>query len=814
MTIPKRYNPRTAEPALQAQWQENGVYHFDRQSTAPVYSIDTPPPTVSGKLHLGHVYSYSHTDFFARFWRMNGHNIFYPMGFDDNGLPTERLVERTLDIKAQDIGRAAFIAKCLAVSEEAEKDYEELWTRLGLSIDWRYRYRTIDDHSRRLAQQSFLDLLDRGLAYRKKAPAIWCPECQTAIAQAELDDLQRESTFYTLAFELEDGQTLPIATTRPELLPACVAVFVHPEDPRYQKIAGGKAKVPLFGQSVPILTDAAAAPEKGSGAVMCCTFGDTADVEWWHKHKLPLVEAIAGDGRMTPAAGAFQNLTTAEARRQITERAGTEGLLLNQRPLTQSVRVHERCDTAVEYIITNQWFIRVLDFKQELLAAGEQVAWHPPHMRARYQQWVENLHWDWGISRQRYFGVPFPVWYCDACAGVITPDEKDLPVDPLSTLPDKPCPSCGSSRFTPESDVMDTWATSSLSPQIVSRWPDDVALYEQVYPFSCRPQAHEIIRTWAFYTIVKSLYQFDSVPWNNAVISGWGLAPAGTSKLSKSRGGGGTGPLQMIASYSADAVRYWAASTGLGKDAVINEERIQAGSKLVTKLWNVARFSGRFIADHDRDPKGLAFTPADRWLLARTHTVIGRCTDLWRSYDYATAKSEVELFFWRDLADNYLEMVKKRFYDDIAAAGARFALYESLLATIKLLAPILPHVTERIYQGLFATPAGSDSIHRAPWPQVNKQWLDDAALNLGETLLALATAVRRFKSEQNLSLGAELAELHLATADRVLAAALLDAEMDLQSVTRARTIQVADSLPPSLAILGTAGDVQMALRLD
>ncbi|UCC52692.1 MAG: valine--tRNA ligase [Anaerolineaceae bacterium] len=815
MNIPKRYNPKTAEPNLQDQWQETGLYFYDPEGEAPVYSIDTPPATVSGKLHMGHVYSYSHADFVARFWRMNGHNVFYPMGFDDNGLPTDRLVERLLGVRAIDIGRSAFIEKCLEVSEKAEKEYRQLWTRLGLSIDWRYTYRTIDDHSRRLAQHSFLELLNKGLAYRKKAPAIWCPECQTAIAQAELDDMDRDSIFYTLAFELDDGQLLPIATTRPELLPACVAVFVHPEDSRFAHLASSQVRVPLFGQTVPLLADPGADPQKGSGAVMCCTFGDTADVEWWHTHNLPLVEAIARDGRMTQAAHQFQDMDVAEARRQIIEALSEMGQVLERLPVSQSVRVHERCDTPVEYIITDQWFVRLLDYKAEFLAAGEQVAWHPPYMGTRYRQWVENLNWDWGLSRQRYFGVPFPVWYCDACDTIITANEEDLPVDPLSQAPDRSCPTCGTRSFTAEADVMDTWATSSLSPQIVSRWPDDPQLYERVYPFSCRPQAHEIIRTWAFYTIVKSHFHFDAVPWSNALISGWGLAPAGTAKLSKSRGGGPVAPLEMFERYSADAVRYWAASTGLGKDAVISEERIQAGAKLVNKVWNVARFSGRFLQEY-RPPaadvlRQVALSAADRWILARTHALIQRCTQLWQSYDYAGAKSEVEIFFWRDLADNYLEMVKKRLYDDVDAGGARFALYESLLATIKLLAPILPHVTERIYQGLFAEMDGASSIHRARWPAVNEMWLDETAASLGDSLVAIATAVRRYKSENNLSLGAELAELHLATADPHLTSSLRAATIDLISITRARQITIDTALDPQLEGISVTGDVHIAL---
>jgi valyl-tRNA synthetase len=811
MSLSKRYNPRTAEPRLETEWQEKGVYHFDQAATGPVYSIDTPPPTVSGHLHLGHVYSYSHADFFARFWRMNGKRVFYPMGFDDNGLPTERLVERTLGIQARDVGREAFIEQCLAVSEKAEKDYQALWQRLGLSIDWRYSYRTIDEHSRRLAQWSFLDLYEKGLAYRQKAPSIWCPECQTAIAQADLDDLEQETTFYTIDFRLADGSSLPIATTRPELLPACVAVFVHPEDGRFTHHLNQTATVPHFGQNVPILPDPGADPEKGTGAVMCCTFGDQADVEWWHTHHLPLVEAIGRDGKLTETAGAFAGLPVTEARRAIVAALAEDGLLLGERPLTHSIRIHERCDTAVEYIVTWQWFIRLLDAKDAFLVAGERINWQPAHMKARYRQWVENLNWDWCITRQRYFGVTFPIWYCNDCGAITTAGQDDLPIDPTEHEPGHPC-TCGSTSFTPEQDVMDTWATSSLTPQIVGQWFQDDGLYQTVFPFSLRPQAHEIIRTWAFYTIVKSHYHFGDLPWDAVAVSGWGLAPEGMGKISKSRGGGPVAPLAMIEQYSADAVRYWAASSSLGKDAIIDEQKIQAGAKLVTKLWNVARFSQRFLTLRPSDYPTIRLTPADRWILARTQQLITRATQLYSDYDYATAKSEIEAFFWRDLADNYLEMAKMRLYaGGEAADGAQLALHTALLTTLKLLAPLLPYVTEAIYQGLFIEMDGAASIHLARWPEVDERWVDDTAVSLGEILLEIATAVRRYKSENNLSLGAELPTLHLTTPDKKLAAALTESTADLISISRAGQVIVGTQLDPALAAIATNSTVKIGL---
>ena len=812
--LAKRYNPRIIEPELQARWQQAGIYNFDPDSAASVYSIDTPPATVSGRLHLGHTYSYSHPDFIARFWRMNGRNVFYPMGFDDNGLPTERLVERQLGVHATEIGRAAFIEKCLQISEAAERDYQQLWQRLGLSIDWRYTYQTINHLSRRTAQLSFLRQARAGLAYRKEAPTIWCPECSTAIAQAELNDLDQQSEFITLNFTLDNGKPLAIATTRPELLPACVAIFVHPDDVRYRGLIDGTAEVPIFGQRVPILADPQADPEKGTGIVMCCTFGDQTDVSWWHTHNLPLIEAIDKNGRMTQVAGQFTGLTTEQARKEIKQALRESQTLIDQSPITHAIRVHERCDTPVEYIITPQWFIRVLDFKDELLAAGEKVNWHPDHMQARYRAWVENLNWDWCISRQRFYGVPIPAWYCTNCGETVFAEEDQLPIDPLDILPMQPCPQCSGSTFTPDKDVMDTWATSSLTPQIVGQWLSENGLYEKVFPFSLRPQAHEIIRTWAFYTIAKSQFHFDKIPWTDALISGWGIAGEGMGKISKSRGGGPMPPLEMIEQYSADAVRYWAASTAPGKDSVISEEKIQIGVKLVNKIWNVARFSERFLAS----PPGLlsqwerrevaeelgakVFTPADTWILSRTQRLIQRVTALFQDYDYAAAKAETEVFFWH-FADNYLEMAKQRLYDEAHPQrdGAQFTLSYVLLALLKLFAPILPYVTEAVYQGIFRESQAARlkrqeadekfvSIHKSEWPVVDERLIDEQAETLSDLLIEISTVARRYKSEHNLSLGTELKRVQLATGDLELAQALKAATPDLLSITRALEIEI------------------------
>ncbi len=815
MAISKTYLPAEVEPGLNEWWQSTGVYRFDPDSDKPVYSIDTPPPTVSGNLHLGHVYSYSHADFMARFFRMNGHNVFYPMGFDDNGLPTERLVEKRLKITAAQVGRQKFIEACLAVSEDAEKEYRSLWQRMGLSVDWGYTYRSIDAPARKIAQLSFLRAHHSGLAYRKLAPAIWCPECRTAIAQAELNDLDRQSEFVTLDFKLAGGATLPIATTRPELLAACVAIFVHPQDSRYAAVVGQTAAVPLYGQDVPILADAAADPTKGTGAVMCCTFGDQTDVSWWYTHHLPLVEAIDRDGRMTALTGALAGLPLGQARAAIKQTLEERGLILARTPTTQSVRVHERCDTPVEFIIVPQWFIKVLDSISAYLQAGDRIHWHPEHMQARYQNWVQGLTWDWCVSRQRAFGVAFPLWYCRDCGEVILAGEDQLPVDPLHQSPPGPCLKCGSTAAIPEADVMDTWATSSLSPQIVGQWLSNPALFNKVFPFSLRPQAHEIIRTWAFYSIVKSDFHFSELPWKDVLISGWGLAGEGMGKISKSRGGGPMPPLEMIQRYSADAVRYWAASTGTGKDSIISEEKIQMGAKLVTKLWNVGRFSQPFVGQGRPVEDTQSFTAADRWILSKMQGLIRNVTQAMLAYEYAAAKGEVEAFFWRDLADNYLEMAKQRLYSPPAPGhgGATFTLHHLFLNTLKLLAPFLPYVTEAIYRELFADSESVPSIHSGPWPIPQARFEDAQAEALGDVLVEIATSVRRYKSEQNLSLGTELNRVQLAPDSSALASALTGATVDLMSVTRARQIEVAARLSPGLIEL-PCGDGKVKVGIE
>ena len=835
-----RYDARTAEPLLQRQWAEAGLYEFDPASEGHPYTVDTPPPTVSGQIHIGHVYSFTHADVMIRYHRMRGEQVLYPFGFDDNGLPTERFTENARGIRARDVGRQAFIEACLSLSAEVEETFERFWTRLGLSVDWRLRYSTIDPRSRRVAQEAFIDLYEHDHVYRQEAPTLWCPLDRTAVAQADVEDKEGVGTqFSTIPFALDNGRTLPIATTRPELLCACVAVFVHPDDERYRDAVGRRATTPLFDLDVPVLADEHVERGKGTGAVMCCTFGDVTDVGWWRTYNLPLRIAIAEDGHMNELAGPYAGLTIKAARARMLDDLAAAGKIMESRAIEHTVGVHDRCGTPVEYLVASQWFVKILEHKERFLEAGRRIKWHPPYMRARYESWIIGLNWDWNISRQRYYGVPFPAWYCNACGATVLAERASLPVDPQEMAPPvDTCPGCGGAAgFHPETDVMDTWATSSLTPRICATLLEPLGIsaeefQRRYWPMTLRPNAHDIIRTWDFYTIVRSFYDSGDIPWTDVLISGHALDPAG-KKISKSKLKAAEDPTAMLESFSADAVRYWATSVRTGADTLLNDEVVKNGNRLVTKLWNAAKLALPHLAQQDdsivaNTPFGIAgfqpapgdpndarqtgssgFTPqshqgsampaglnaTDRWLLSRLRAVIMRASEAMDDYEFATAKSEVERFFWTDLCDNYLEMVKFRLYNDAGEAGvaeqdaARYTLGHALLAALKLLAPFLPHITDMIYRAGFAATDGAPSIHIARWPVAPEGWDDPAAERGGQALLEIVEAVRRWKAERKLSVGAPLAALHVSCPAE-LADALESARLDLRSVTRAARITV------------------------
>jgi len=801
LMLPNRYSFRDSEPKLAQFWSEQNIYQFDADGSGPIFTIDTPPTTVSGELHIGHVYSYTQTDVIARYRRMRGERVLYPMGFDDNGLPTERFAEKTMGRKATTMDLHEFIDYCLELTRQTENRFESIWRRLGLSVDWYYRYSTLSPQAQRVSQWSFIELYKSGRAYAQPAPTLWCPECQTAIAQAEVDDTTLPTLFSTIAFVLENGEKFPIATTRPELLPACVAIFIHPDDARYKHLIGTTASIESGAFStqaqitVPILTDELVDPTKGTGAVMCCTFGDSTDIRWWRTHGLPLRQAIGRDGRMISLAGPLAGLTTLEARKHILQELAETNRILHQESIEHTIGTHERCGTPVEYLHTRQWFIRVLDQKQRLIEAGRAITWQPEHMRIRYEHWVENLQWDWCISRQRFLGVPFPAWTCKACGELLLATLEQLPVDPRRISPAQPCPNCGATDFEPEPDVMDTWATSSCTPLIIAHWPDDTNWFAQHFPTSLRPQGHDIIRTWAFYSIVKSLYHTGEIPWHTIMISGHALS-TGRNKISKSRGHNEAGPMELTERESADALRYWATSVKTGNDTPFHPETIANGRRLVTKLWNASRFAEGRLADFTPQSDLLLteLQPTDRWLLSRLARTVVFATQELEQGEYASARAEIEHFFWSDLCDNYLELAKARLYQESGSEreAAQWTLYHALLTVLKLFASYLPYITEEIYQGLFRERESSPSIHLSSWPQVHNEWIDEEAEEFGKTLLELLKQVRRYKAEHGLSVGAELETLQISMKSAQWAS--LEATLvDLKSATRAKVITLREN---------------------
>lgn len=750
------------ERKWQAKWEKDGTYKFDFASKAPVFSIDTPPPTVSGRMHLGHAFSYAQADFIARYKRMKGFNVFYPFGLDDNGLATERLVEKSRNIRAKDFTREEFIRICL----EETKNHEDLmiadFKSLGLSVDWSTLYRTIDSLARKVSQKSFIEIYKKGRAYRKEAPSMWCPTCETAIAQAELEDVEQDSEFVDVVFKLENGKEVIISTTRPELLSSCVAVFVHPSDKRKKELVGKNSVVPLFNHKVKILEDARVDPEKGTGIVMCCTFGDQTDMEWYFAHSLPLRVSLTPDGRMTRLAGKYAGRKIKEARKEIIGDLKQAGLLKAQKPMRHSVKVHERCKTEMEIMNTKQWFIKYLDLKEKFLEKGRELKWYPEHMRSRYENWIKGLQWDWSISRQRFFGVPFPVWYCAKCGETIVAEEKQLPVDPLQDRPaTKKCGKCGSTEFVPEKDVMDTWATSSLTPQINAKLGIDDGLYKKIFPMSLRPQAHDIITLWAFNTIVKAYFHEGKLPWGEIMISGHALDPKGR-KMSKSLGNV-INPVEMVEKYSADILRYWAASGSLGEDLPFQEKEFVSGKKFITKITNACRFvaektKGVNAGGLDKEKKKLR--EVDKWILSTFEKTKKEATEALEGYGYFKALSALRNFFWFEFADFYIEEVKHRVYDDRQKSGkaAKVVLVKICTELLKMLSPFIPHTTEEIFQSTFKAYAKEKSVHLEKWPEADEKLLDEEAEKAGELAKNIIAGIRKHKTENKMAMNAELAE--------------------------------------------------------
>lgn len=750
----KKYNFEENEKAMQEFWKEMNLYKFNENNEGPLYSIDTPPPTVSGQLHIGHIFSYAQAEMIARYKRMQGFNVFYPFGFDDNGLPTERLVEKEEKIRAKDLPRSEFVKKCLATTEKYEAQFRELWDSMGLSVDWTLQYETINPLVQKISQKSFLDLLAKGKAYQKKSPVLWCTECQTSIAQAEQESKEKTSLFTTLKFTF-DEKALWIATTRPELLCACVALFVHPEDARFSDLHGKMARVPLYDLEIPILADDSVEMDKGTGAVMCATFGDATDLKWVQTHDLEIREVLTDSGHFKERIPYIGGLTIIKARAEILKMLAEADLIKEQKEILHTVSVHERCGTPIEILSSNQWYIDVLTDKKRYLEAADEINWYPPSMKKKYTTWVENLKWDWCISRQRYFGIPFPIWYCKSCSSVKMPEEHALPLNPLETLPSSPC-TCGCNDFEPETAVLDTWATSSVTPQINKKWGEPDERSSDLSPMGLRAQAHEIIRTWAFYTIVKSLYHTGTLPWKDIMISGFVLAKKG-EKISKSKNNGALSPRKLIESHSADAIRYWAAGAKLGTDTFFAEEDLLPSKRFLNKLWNASKFALMHLEDFQKESVDLM--PIDKWIMARFNETQNAATSYLNTYELGLARQEIDTFFWNDLCDNYLELVKDRLYKPeihghLERRSAQFALYHVMLGILKLYAPYIPHMTEYIYQEGFASREEKPSIHLHQWEAFEIDF--EASIAFGEAIKKLLFQVRKAKSEEGISIKTEI----------------------------------------------------------
>ncbi len=735
-------------------WEKEKIYKFNPHSRKKIYSIDTPPPYASsGHLHVGHALHYTQFEIIARVMRLLGYEVYFTPGFDDNGLPTEKYVEEKLGIKKSEISRAEFRKLCLKESQKVEKEYiDRIFKKLGHSYDWSLLYTTISPEAQKVAQMSFLKLIKKKDCYRKEEPVIWCPYHETALAQAEVEDLTRTTKLNYIDFDLaEENRKITIATTRPEFLPACVGIFVNPKDNRYRNLIGKKLIVPIFNQKVKVRTDEKVDMGFGTGVVMVCTFGDQTDIEWWKKHKLELKSILNPDGTLNEMAGDYEGLNIEEARKKILNHLEKEKRVRKQEDLQQTVGACWRCNTPVEYIVAKQWFVRTLKYKRELIKRAKEIKWIPEFMRLRFENWTENLGWDWIISRQRYYGVPIPVWYCENCDEIILPEENELPVDPLEK--EMHCPKCGNLAI-PDSDVFDTWMTSSNTPEIACRWLENPSRYRKIAPMSLRPQAQDIIRTWAFYTILKSHLLFNRKPWKNVMVGTYVLDSKGKGMHKSKRNV--VWADELIEKYGVDSFRYWVGTATMGTDLSFKEKELVAGKKFLTKLWNAANFVFMNLKNYKKS-KPKKFEKIDLWMLQELFKVSERVKKNYLEYNVAGAKREAEGFFWHMFCDNYLEIVKRRIYNEKGdkKISAQYVLYNSLLAILKMMAPIVPFITEEIYQEHFKKFEKDKSIHISEWPEIKIKH-DKKLEEIGKLFMDILSDVRKLKSEKNLSMKKEI----------------------------------------------------------
>jgi len=783
-------NLQEIEKRWQGFWDKEKIYAFEKKSKKPLFSIDVPPVYASaGHLHIGHALHYTQFEIIARLKRMQGFNVYFAPCFDDNGLPTEKYVEEKFHISKNSTTKAAFRALCLKEAKKVEQEYSDrVFKKLGHSYDWSLLYTTISPEAQKISQSSFIDLYNKHECYQAEEPTIWCTKHQTALAQAEIEDAQRTTTLNYIEFDLDSKakskEKILIATTRPEFLSACVGIFANPQDKRYKKLIGKEAIVPIFHQKVKIMSDDKVDKDFGTGIVMICTFGDTTDIEWWKKHKLPLKNIISKEGRLINS-GILNGLSLNEAKKKALEILKQEDRLKKQESLNQTVGTCWRCSTPVEFIVTKQWFIKTLAHKKELIEQAKKINWYPDFYRARYDDWVQNLQWDWCISRQRFYGVPIPIWYCKKCHKIMIADKNQLPIDPEKDKPKSKC-SCGSNEFIPEQDVFDTWMTSSMTPQIATR------TYDNFNPMSLRPQSHDIIRTWAFYTILKSHLIFKKIPWKDIAIGTFVLDPQGKG-MHKSKGNSVWFEDLYSKYQSVDIIRYWVGTATFGEDLPFQEKELIAGKKFLNKLWNASKFAFMNLEGHV--PKAQSKTashsnePIDQYFIEKLDQVIREADMAYDKYSIGEAKRKAEQFFWHDFCDNYLEIIKKRIYQGSGKEKeqAQSTLYHLMLKQLKLFAPIVPHLTEELYQMYFKYHEKVKSIHISEWPKAETK-INEKIKKAGDKFIEILTKVRMEKSKAQKSMKSEII-LTLSKEDTSLLKEMLP---DLQEVTHAKEIKVGE----------------------
>lgn len=774
-----KYSPRDFEGKLRRKWGKLKVHEFNEKSKRKVFVIDTPPPFPTGEFHIGNTLNWCYIDFVARYKRMSGYNVFFPQGWDCHGFPTEVQVEK----KYGKLPREQFKQKCLEWTNEVVGTMKPQMEEMGFSIDWRQEYYTVDKEYHRKVQYSILKMFEKGLVYRSKHPVLWCPNCESAIAKAETDDVERETALNYIEFSC-DGKPLLIATTRPELLHACVAVLVNPEDERYKKLHGKTAVVPLFNREVKILPDSEVDPNFGTGIVMVCTFGDKQDVVWTYRYNLPVIEAMNQKGELLNA-GKFTGMKAEQAKKAVLEELKSLGLITKTEKLKQVVRIHDRCKKPVEFLLSAQWFMKLKGNEEEVMKAAYKMRWIPPHAIQLLVDWCRGLEWDWCFSRQRIFGIPIPFWYCERCDGVVAPSYSSLPVDPAKDKPPvENCPKC-EGKLIGESSVCDGWVDSSITPLIIAGWPDDEKKFKLLYPSSLRPQGTDIIRTWAFYTIYRCLMLTGEPCFKDVLINGMVCGSDGR-KMSKSLGNY-VEAKDVIAKSSVDSLRMWAALSGsTGKDNIFYWKDVHYAHSFLNKLWNASKFIETSLQGYEEGRMKLKTT--DKWILSRLNKLVESCTNYMENYEFYSAITAITEFFWHEFCDYYIEEVKHRLYQSDKYGGeskraAQFTLRTALLTTLKLLAPFAPYTTDEIYESLFSK---ESSVHLERWPKADRKMSDEHSEQIAALLNRVLSEVRKFKMSNKLPLNSQLSYAKITAPEE-----LDEVREEIEAVGRIKKIEIA-----------------------